>query len=188
MIPRSWEEAGSMEPNKPSSAYQELPLFLCLLGREAGVQSIWWSLGLLVNGPAARGDAAAGVKDTQTLTCSIPVSCGKPVCSSFLPMHRTESTQSGEFGTGILPGRAVSHQRPLSPPRPFLSYQRMYYVFLHMLSSGPAWLGITLLVTVSLLPDVLKKVLCRQLWPTATERTQVWRLPSLASHFPLPVL
>ncbi|XP_077872085.1 LOW QUALITY PROTEIN: phospholipid-transporting ATPase IH [Ictidomys tridecemlineatus] len=55
---------------------------------------------------------------------------------------------------------------------PFLSYQRMYYVFLHMLSSGPAWLGIILLITVSLLPDVLKKVLCRQLWPTATERTQ----------------
>ncbi|KAF7478124.1 putative phospholipid-transporting ATPase IH [Marmota monax] len=55
---------------------------------------------------------------------------------------------------------------------PFLSYQRMYYVFMHMLSSGPAWLGIILLITVSLLPDVLKKVLCRQLWPTATERTQ----------------
>lgn len=88
----------------------------------------------------------------------------------------------------VLPGWAASHQHPLSPPRPFLSYQRMYYVFLHMLSSGPAWLGITLLVTVSLLPDVLKKVLCRQLWPTATEKTQVWRLPSLASHFPLSVL
>uniref|UniRef100_A0A8C0X0K6 Phospholipid-transporting ATPase n=1 Tax=Castor canadensis TaxID=51338 RepID=A0A8C0X0K6_CASCN len=56
---------------------------------------------------------------------------------------------------------------------PFLSYQRMYYVFIHMLSSGPAWLGIILLITVSLLPDVLKKVLCRQLWPTATEKTQV---------------
>uniref|UniRef100_A0A8C5EWX3 Phospholipid-transporting ATPase n=1 Tax=Gopherus evgoodei TaxID=1825980 RepID=A0A8C5EWX3_9SAUR len=56
---------------------------------------------------------------------------------------------------------------------PFLNYQRMYYVFMQMLSSGPAWLGIILLITVSLLPDVLKKVLCRQLWPTATERTQV---------------
>lgn len=76
----------------------------------------------------------------------------------------------------------------LSSPRPFLSYQRMYYVFIHMLSSGPAWLGITLLVIVSLLPDVLKKVLCRQLWPTATEKTQVWRLPSWACHFFLPVL
>uniref|UniRef100_A0A8C0C175 Phospholipid-transporting ATPase n=1 Tax=Buteo japonicus TaxID=224669 RepID=A0A8C0C175_9AVES len=56
---------------------------------------------------------------------------------------------------------------------PFLNYQRMYYVFMQMLSSGPAWLGIILLITVSLLPDVLKKVLCRQLWPTATERIQV---------------
>ncbi|MXQ89702.1 hypothetical protein E5288_WYG011579 [Bos mutus] len=56
---------------------------------------------------------------------------------------------------------------------PFLSYQRMYYVFIQMLSSGPAWLAIVLLVTVSLLPDVLKKVLCRQLWPSATERVQV---------------
>ncbi|XP_051697675.2 phospholipid-transporting ATPase IH isoform X2 [Oryctolagus cuniculus] len=55
---------------------------------------------------------------------------------------------------------------------PFLSYQRMYYVFLHMLCSGPAWLAVLLLVTVGLLPDVLKKVLCRQLWPTATERIQ----------------
>ncbi|XP_074155662.1 phospholipid-transporting ATPase IH isoform X3 [Sminthopsis crassicaudata] len=55
---------------------------------------------------------------------------------------------------------------------PFLSYQRMYFVFIQMLSSGPAWLGIILLIIVSLLPDILKKVLCRQLWPTATERTQ----------------
>uniref|UniRef100_A0A670J9G6 Phospholipid-transporting ATPase n=1 Tax=Podarcis muralis TaxID=64176 RepID=A0A670J9G6_PODMU len=56
---------------------------------------------------------------------------------------------------------------------PFLNYQRMYYVFMQMLSSGPAWLGIIMLITVSLLPDVLKKILCRQLWPTATERIQV---------------
>ncbi|EPY86929.1 phospholipid-transporting ATPase IH-like protein [Camelus ferus] len=62
------------------------------------------------------------------------------------------------------------------PLRPFLSYQRMYYVFIQMLSSGPAWLAIVLLITVSLLPDVLKKVLCRQLWPSATERVQ--RSPS----------
>ncbi|XP_063809222.1 phospholipid-transporting ATPase IH isoform X4 [Pseudophryne corroboree] len=55
---------------------------------------------------------------------------------------------------------------------PFLNYQRMYYVFMQMLSSGPAWLGIVLLITVSLLPDVLKKVICRQLWPTETERIQ----------------
>ncbi|XP_066092919.1 phospholipid-transporting ATPase IH isoform X2 [Saccopteryx bilineata] len=55
---------------------------------------------------------------------------------------------------------------------PFLNYQRMYYVFIQMLSSGPAWLAIILLITVSLLPDVLKKVLCGQLWPSATERVQ----------------
>ncbi|XP_074048158.1 phospholipid-transporting ATPase IH isoform X1 [Macrotis lagotis] len=55
---------------------------------------------------------------------------------------------------------------------PFLSYQRMYFVFIQMLSCAPSWLGIILLIIVSLLPDVIKKVLCRQLWPTATERTQ----------------
>ncbi|CAK6442718.1 unnamed protein product [Pipistrellus nathusii] len=55
---------------------------------------------------------------------------------------------------------------------PFLNYQRMYYVFIQMLSSGPAWLAIILLITISLLPDVLKKVLCRHLWPSATERVQ----------------
>ncbi|XP_018417757.1 PREDICTED: probable phospholipid-transporting ATPase IH [Nanorana parkeri] len=55
---------------------------------------------------------------------------------------------------------------------PFLNYQRMYYVFMQMLSSGPAWLGIIILITVSLLPDVLKKMICRQFWPTATERIQ----------------
>ncbi|XP_064166339.1 phospholipid-transporting ATPase IH isoform X3 [Anguilla rostrata] len=55
---------------------------------------------------------------------------------------------------------------------PFLNYQRMYYVFMQMLSSGPAWLSIIMLVTVCLLPDVLKKVLWRTLWPTTTERIQ----------------
>ncbi|XP_064871342.1 phospholipid-transporting ATPase IH-like [Oncorhynchus nerka] len=55
---------------------------------------------------------------------------------------------------------------------PFLNYQRMYYVFMQMLSSGPAWLGIILLIMVSLLPDVVKKVLCRTLWPTATHLAQ----------------
>uniref|UniRef100_A0A671PPH8 Uncharacterized protein n=1 Tax=Sinocyclocheilus anshuiensis TaxID=1608454 RepID=A0A671PPH8_9TELE len=49
----------------------------------------------------------------------------------------------------------------------------MYYVFMQMLSSGPAWLSIILLIIVSLLPDVVKKVLCRALWPTTTERIQV---------------
>ncbi|KAG8004504.1 putative phospholipid-transporting ATPase IH [Nibea albiflora] len=55
---------------------------------------------------------------------------------------------------------------------PFLNYQRMYYVFMQMLSSGPAWLSIILLITASLLPDVLKKVIWRALWPTTTERIQ----------------
>uniref|UniRef100_A0AAY4CU37 Phospholipid-transporting ATPase n=1 Tax=Denticeps clupeoides TaxID=299321 RepID=A0AAY4CU37_9TELE len=67
---------------------------------------------------------------------------------------------------------------------PFLNYQRMYYVFMQMLSSGPAWLSIILLVVVSLLPDVVKKVLCRALWPTTTERIQVsppWPLPQAFS-------
>lgn len=57
--------------------------------------------------------------------------------------------------------------------RPFLNYQRMYYVFMQMLSSGPAWLSIILLITVSLLPDVIKKVLCRAVCPTASEHAQV---------------
>lgn len=96
----------------------------------------------------------------------------------------TESGTCGE-GCGVVPGQAGAHQCLPCLPRPFLSYQRMYYVFIYMLSSGPAWLGIILLVTVGLLPDVLKKVLCRQLWPTATERTQVRSLPSQASLFPL---
>ncbi|XP_038674758.1 probable phospholipid-transporting ATPase IH isoform X2 [Scyliorhinus canicula] len=55
---------------------------------------------------------------------------------------------------------------------PFLNYQRMYYVFMQMLSTGPAWLGIILLITVSLLPDVVKKVICRHLWPTTVEKLQ----------------
>uniref|UniRef100_A0A4W6ERC7 Phospholipid-transporting ATPase n=1 Tax=Lates calcarifer TaxID=8187 RepID=A0A4W6ERC7_LATCA len=58
-------------------------------------------------------------------------------------------------------------------PVPFLNYQRMYYVFMQMLSSGPAWLSIILLITASLLPDVVKKVIWRALWPTTTERIQV---------------
>lgn len=48
-------------------------------------------------------------------------------------------------------------------------------MFMQMLSSGPAWLSIILLIIVSLLPDVVKKVLCRALWPTTTERIQVRR-------------
>uniref|UniRef100_A0A673GW31 Phospholipid-transporting ATPase n=1 Tax=Sinocyclocheilus rhinocerous TaxID=307959 RepID=A0A673GW31_9TELE len=66
---------------------------------------------------------------------------------------------------------------------PFLNYQRMYYVFMQMLSSGPAWLSIILLIIVSLLPDVVKKVLCRALWPTTTERIQVRQHNSHYLHF-----
>uniref|UniRef100_A0A8B9LRZ8 Phospholipid-transporting ATPase n=1 Tax=Astyanax mexicanus TaxID=7994 RepID=A0A8B9LRZ8_ASTMX len=65
---------------------------------------------------------------------------------------------------------------------PFLNYQRMYYVFMQMLASGPAWLSIILLVMVSLLPDVVKKVICRALWPTTTERIQVRLLISVCSQ------
>ncbi|MGH0150495.1 UNVERIFIED_CONTAM: hypothetical protein FKN15_017803 [Acipenser sinensis] len=54
-----------------------------------------------------------------------------------------------------------------------VTLKRMYYVFMQMLSSGPAWLGIILLITISLIPDMLKKVICRQLWPTSAERIQV---------------
>uniref|UniRef100_A0A8C2J2M3 Phospholipid-transporting ATPase n=1 Tax=Cyprinus carpio TaxID=7962 RepID=A0A8C2J2M3_CYPCA len=66
---------------------------------------------------------------------------------------------------------------------PFLNYQRMYYVFMQMLSSGPAWLSIILLIIVSLLPDVVKKVLCRALCPSTTERIQVRQHNSHDLHF-----
>ncbi|KAL4656537.1 putative phospholipid-transporting ATPase IH isoform X1 [Arapaima gigas] len=68
---------------------------------------------------------------------------------------------------------------------PFLNYQRMYYVFMQMLSSGPAWLSIILLILISLLPDILKKVLCRALWPSATERIQVQVKLLCSMSFPL---
>lgn len=58
--------------------------------------------------------------------------------------------------------------------RPFLSYQRMYSTCSYSCcpAAPPGW-PLVLLVTVSLLPGVLKKVLCRQLWPSAIERVQV---------------
>ncbi|XP_055018989.1 LOW QUALITY PROTEIN: phospholipid-transporting ATPase IH [Boleophthalmus pectinirostris] len=58
---------------------------------------------------------------------------------------------------------------------PFLNYQRMYYVFMQMLSSGPAWLSIILLIAACLVPDVAKTVLWRALWPTTTEKIQCER-------------
>uniref|UniRef100_A0A3P8XJ04 Phospholipid-transporting ATPase n=1 Tax=Esox lucius TaxID=8010 RepID=A0A3P8XJ04_ESOLU len=69
---------------------------------------------------------------------------------------------------------------------PFLNYQRMYYVFMQMLSSGPAWLSIILLIVTSLLPDVVKKVVSRALWPTTTERIQVSDVP--INHSPPSLL
>ncbi|CAL9698472.1 unnamed protein product [Knipowitschia caucasica] len=56
---------------------------------------------------------------------------------------------------------------------PFLNYQRMYYVFMQMLASGPAWLSIILLTTACLVPDVAKSVLWRALWPSTTEKIQL---------------
>lgn len=56
-------------------------------------------------------------------------------------------------------------------------------MFMQMLSSGPAWLSIILLIIVSLLPDVVKKVLCRALCPTTTERIQVRQHNSHDLHF-----
>ncbi|MEQ2180803.1 hypothetical protein GOODEAATRI_005080 [Goodea atripinnis] len=49
---------------------------------------------------------------------------------------------------------------------------RLLETFRKILSSGPAWLSIILLITASLLPDVVKKVFWRALWPTTTERIQ----------------
>ncbi|KAK7880505.1 hypothetical protein WMY93_032859 [Mugilogobius chulae] len=57
---------------------------------------------------------------------------------------------------------------------PFLNYQRMYYVFMQMLASGPAWLSIILLIAACLVPDVAKTVLWRALWPTTTEKIQIF--------------
>lgn len=62
----------------------------------------------------------------------------------------------------------------------------MYYVFMQMLSSGPAWLSIILLITVSLLPDVIKKVLCRAICPTATERAQRVMTEGVLDDFEAP--
>ncbi|XP_060688382.1 phospholipid-transporting ATPase 11C isoform X2 [Hemiscyllium ocellatum] len=44
---------------------------------------------------------------------------------------------------------------------PFLKQQRMYFVFAQMLTSVSAWLTIILLITVSLMPDVMVKVLSK---------------------------
>ncbi|XP_038631915.1 phospholipid-transporting ATPase IG isoform X1 [Scyliorhinus canicula] len=46
---------------------------------------------------------------------------------------------------------------------PFLTQQRMYFVFAQMLTSVSAWLTIILLITVSLVPDVVVKLLNKPL-------------------------
>ncbi|KAK2495667.1 LOW QUALITY PROTEIN: hypothetical protein MC885_014260 [Smutsia gigantea] len=113
--------------------------------------------------------------DKRYLTITPPGPCSAPPeglkvrSVSFTPMCKASYQAWAPGGEGLCS----------SAPMPILNYQRMYYVFMQMLSSGPAWLAIVLLITASLLPDVLKKVLCRQLWPSATERVQC--RPSLRS-------
>ncbi|MFT7810943.1 putative phospholipid-transporting ATPase IF isoform X2 [Arapaima gigas] len=52
---------------------------------------------------------------------------------------------------------------------PFLHTQDMYCVFIQLLSSGSVWFAIILMVIGCLMPDVIRKVLCRHLWPTSTQ-------------------
>ncbi|XP_048460533.1 phospholipid-transporting ATPase IF [Rhincodon typus] len=64
---------------------------------------------------------------------------------------------------------------------PFLQSQDMYCVFVHLLSSASAWLGIIVIVVACLFPDVLRKVFWRHARPTLTQRSQV-RILELLSH------
>ncbi|XP_064195014.1 phospholipid-transporting ATPase IF-like isoform X1 [Anguilla rostrata] len=56
---------------------------------------------------------------------------------------------------------------------PFLDTQDMYGVFTKLLSSGSAWFSIIVIVVTCLFPDVIKKVLYRQLRPTSTQKSQM---------------
>ncbi|XP_036410525.1 probable phospholipid-transporting ATPase IF isoform X1 [Megalops cyprinoides] len=56
---------------------------------------------------------------------------------------------------------------------PFLHTQDMYFVFVQLLSSGSAWLSIIVIVISCLFPDIIKKVLYRQLKPTNTQKCQL---------------
>ncbi|XP_048398041.1 phospholipid-transporting ATPase IF isoform X1 [Stegostoma tigrinum] len=56
---------------------------------------------------------------------------------------------------------------------PFLQSQDMYCVFVHLLSSASAWLGIIVIVVACLFPDVLRKVFWRHARPTLTQRSQL---------------
>lgn len=66
-----------------------------------------------------------------------------------------------------------NHCIPLTPSRPFLHTQDMYFVFVQLLSSGSAWFAIIIIVITCLFPDVVKKVFYRHLQPTSTQKSQV---------------
>ncbi|XP_073531086.1 phospholipid-transporting ATPase IF isoform X4 [Phyllobates terribilis] len=57
---------------------------------------------------------------------------------------------------------------------PFLHTQDMYFVFVQLLSSGSAWFAIIIITTACLFLDVLKKVVYRHLYPTSTEKAQMY--------------
>ncbi|KAJ8409446.1 hypothetical protein AAFF_G00228470 [Aldrovandia affinis] len=56
---------------------------------------------------------------------------------------------------------------------PFLHTQDMYCVFVQLLSSGSVWFSIIIIVVTCLFPDIVKKVLSRQLKPTSTQKSQM---------------
>ncbi|XP_078420080.1 putative phospholipid-transporting ATPase IF isoform X1 [Cetorhinus maximus] len=56
---------------------------------------------------------------------------------------------------------------------PFLQPQDMYCVFVQLLSSASAWLGIIVIVVACLFPDVLRKVFWRHTRPTLLQRSQL---------------
>ncbi|XP_018612805.1 probable phospholipid-transporting ATPase IF isoform X1 [Scleropages formosus] len=56
---------------------------------------------------------------------------------------------------------------------PFLHTQDMYCVFVELLSSGSVWFAIIVIVISCLVPDIIKKVFYRHLWPTSTQMSQL---------------
>ncbi|XP_018422565.1 PREDICTED: probable phospholipid-transporting ATPase IF isoform X3 [Nanorana parkeri] len=57
---------------------------------------------------------------------------------------------------------------------PFLHTQDMYFVFVQLLSSGSAWFAIIIIIIACLLLDVVKKALYRHLYPTSSEKAQMY--------------
>ncbi|XP_067851314.1 phospholipid-transporting ATPase IF isoform X2 [Heptranchias perlo] len=57
---------------------------------------------------------------------------------------------------------------------PFLQSQQTYCVFIHLLSSASAWLGIVVIVVACLFPDILRKVFWRHTQPTLAQRSQIY--------------